>query len=171
MAIDLATNNTTRSKPMKTVPTHYRKLLLCFGLLLAPQFSQTETVPSESPPKVAPTETVQEPSPEGPIQKTSDPFANTMEMLRRVTENNPVASTISALTGSMDMRLRGSVIDGDGNALALLELAEGQVHVVKVGDTLSLRTHGKNSSVKIMAIHRQSVELEFGDFEDYVVVR
>ena len=94
-----------------------------------------------------------------------------MEMLRKVTENNPVASTISALTGSMDMRLRGAVIDDEGNSLALLEIADGQVHVVKEGDTLSLRTHGKNSSVKIMAIHRQSVELEFGDFEDFVVVR
>lgn len=162
---------------MKHNNTSFRKLALCIGLLIGSQFPHqvafSEPSPStESSSKIeAEVETLPEIQSDLPIKKTNDPFANTMEMLKRVTENNPVASTISALTGSMDMRLRGAVIDDDGNTLALLEIADGQVHVVKVGDTLSLRTHGKNSSVKIMSIHRQSVELEFGDFEEFVVVR
>ena len=149
------------------------KIALFVALLLGTQGLHQELVSQPNPDPVSPESTMAEPdlSPELPIKKTGDPFANTMEMLKRVSENNPVTSTLSALTGSLDMRLRGAVIDGDGNALALLELGNGQVHVVKVGDTVSLKTSGKNSSVKIMAIHRQSVELEFGDFEDFIVVR
>jgi len=162
---------------MKYNNTSFRKFALCIGLLIGSQFPH-QVAFSESSPAAQNTSEVQaevevlpEIQSDLPIKKTNDPFANTMEMLKRVTQNNPVASTLSALTGSMNMRLRGAVIDSEGNSLALLEIADGQVHVVKVGDTLSLKTHGKNSSVKIMAIHRQSVELEFGDFEEFVVVR
>lgn len=162
---------------MKHSNTSLRKFALCLGLLIESQFpyqvafSEPNPSSSNTPELEAEVEELSEIQPNLPIKKTNDPFANTMEMLKKVTQNNPVASTISALTGSMDMRLRGAVIDDEGNSLALLEIADGQVHVVKVGDTLSLKTHGKNSSVKIMSIHRQSVELEFGDFEEFVVVR
>lgn len=161
---------------MKTKHPSLATLALSFGLVFSPQFGHSEPSPeqasSNQPPSKETEETVADIiGKEIPVKKTNDPFANTTEMLKRVTESNPLTSTLSALTGSLDMQLRGSVIDDDGNALALLEISDGKVHVVRVGDTLSLRTHGKNSSVKIMAIHRQSVELEFGDFDEYVVVR
>ncbi len=158
---------------MKSVTSTFRNLAILVALISGTPFVH-QSVISENLKPTSQSETAEAPSEsigDLPIKKTNDPFANTMEMLRKVTQNNPVASTISALTGSMDMRLRGAVIDDEGHSLALLELAQGQVHVVRVGDTVSLRTHGKNSSVKIMAIHRQSVELEFGDFDEYVVVR
>ena len=158
---------------MKPANSTLRNIAILIALIIGTPFVHQSAI-SENLKSVAATESIEAPSDSGgnlPIKKTNDPFANTMEMLRKVTQNNPVASTISALTGSMNMRLRGAVIDDEGHSLALLELAEGQVHVVRVGDTVSLKTHGKNSSVKIMAIHRQSVELEFGDFDEYVVVR
>ncbi len=165
---------------MKPLATSIRSIAILIALIAGTPFVHQSAISENLKPTADPkTTNADEVSPAGPdeltsdlpIKKTNDPFANTMEMLRKVTHNNPVASTISALTGSMDMRLRGAVIDDDGQSLALLEFAQGQVHVVKVGDTVSLKTHGKNSSVKIMAIHRQSVELEFGDFDEYVVVR
>ena len=151
------------------------KIALCTCLFVGPTLIQPKAVSQDITPisEAAPTLTGKPSETIGnlPIKKTNDPFANTVEMLRKVTTDNPVTNTLSALTGSMNMRLRGAVIDDEGNSLALLEIGNGLVHVVKVGDTLSLKTHDKNSSVKIMAIHRQSVELEFGDFDEFVVVR
>lgn len=158
---------------MNTYHKPLPKIALFVTLLLGSQGLHQELVsqPNPEPANPATTSAAPELGPELPIKKTNDPFANTLEMLKQVSENNPVTSTLSALTGSLDMRLRGAVIDGDGNSLALLELGNGQVHVVRVGDTVSLKTSGNNSSVKIIAIHRQSVELEFGDFEDFIVIR
>ncbi len=158
---------------MKLKNSLTQRIALCLALITLPAGFHSTAVSesSNAPEPVSTPET--EITDAGPvrIKKTNDPFANTVAMIRKVSENNPLSNTISAITGSMNLRLRGAVIDKEGNSFALLEVDKGAVHVVQVGDSLSLKTHGHNSSVKIMAIHRQSVEVEFGEHESYIIVR
>ncbi len=106
-----------------------------------------------------------------PILKTNDPFANTFEMLKRAATDNPISNTIATLSGNSGLRLKGSVVDGSNQKLALIEVGNTGVHVVREGDTLRLSSGGRSANVTIRHIHRQSVEVEFGKFEDSVIIR
>ena len=103
--------------------------------------------------------------------QTNDPFANTFAMLKRAASDNPVTSTLSALSGSADLQLRGTIRDASDSTLALVEVGQTGVHVVRVGDTLSLSGGGRRANVTILAIHRQSIEVEYGNFEDAITIR
>lgn len=103
--------------------------------------------------------------------QTNDPFANTFAMLKRAASDNPVTSTLSALSGSADLQLRGTIRDAADGTLALVEVGQTGVHVVRVGDTLSLSGGGRRANVTILAIHRQSIEVEYGNFEDAITIR
>jgi len=106
-----------------------------------------------------------------PTLQTNDPFANTFAMLQRATAENPITSTLNARSGSSDLQLRGTVVDANEQALALVEVGRTGVHVVRVGDTLSLSGGGRSANVTILAIHRQSIEVEYGNFEDSIIIR
>lgn len=106
-----------------------------------------------------------------PILRTNDPFANTFAMLKRAATDNPITSTLSALSGNNGLQLKGSVVDEEGQRLALVEIGSTGVHVVREGDTLSLSGGGRSANVTIINIRRQSVEVEFGNFEDSVIIR
>ena len=106
-----------------------------------------------------------------PTLQTNDPFANTFAMLQRAAADNPITTTLSAMTGSSDLQLKGTVVDSADTSLALVEVGKTGVHVVRVGDTLSLSGGGRSANVTILAIHRQSIEVEYGNFEDRIVIR
>ncbi len=106
-----------------------------------------------------------------PILKTNDPFANTFAMLKRAATDNPIATTLSNLSGNSGLQLRGSVVDSNNQRLALVEVGRTGVHVVREGDTLSLAGGGRSANVTILQINKQSVEVEFGNFEDSVIIR
>ena len=106
-----------------------------------------------------------------PILKTNDPFANTFAMLKRAATDNPITSTLSAIGGNSGLQLRGSVVDSNNQRLALVEVGRTGVHVVREGDVLSLSGGGRSANVTIVQIHKQSVEVEFGNFEDSVIIR
>ena len=106
-----------------------------------------------------------------PTIQTNDPFANTFAMLQRAASDNPITSTLSAMTGSSDLQLKGTVVDSSDTSLALIEVGRTGVHVVRVGDTLSLSGGGRSANVTILAIHRQKIEVEYGNFEDTIIIR
>ena len=179
---------------MKTTKPRTLSFLLGATVIIGPPSFENE-VHSESPSQTAPA-LVQEVPPETPVPnspandestskpknlveeltdvatlQTNDPFANTFAMLKRAAADNPVTSPLSALTGSSDLQLRGTVTDAADTALALIEIGKTGVHVVRVGDTLSLSGGGRRANVTILAIHRQSVEVEYGNFEDSIIIR
>ena len=168
---------------------HYRPLsaLLGVGFLIGiGDLHPQATEPIQSPPKKANAEAVATNAKEKATTtstnlidkladvanlETNDPFANTFAMLKRATEENPVTSTLNAITGSSDLQLKGTARDAANQALALVEVGSTGVHVVRVGDTLSLSNGGRRSNVTILAIHRQSIEVEYGKFEDSITIR
>jgi len=103
--------------------------------------------------------------------QTNDPFANTFAMLQRAAADNPITTTLNAMTGSSDLQLKGTVMDAAETSLALVQVGKTGVHVVKVGDTLSLSGGGRSANVTILAIHRQSIEVEYGNFEERIIIR
>lgn len=168
---------------------HYRPLsaLLGAGFLLGiGNLHPQATEPIQSAPKKNKTEAVaKDPEPQNTATstnlvdkiadvanlETNDPFANTFAMLKRATEENPVTTTLNAISGSADLQLKGTARDSANQTLALVEVGNTGVHVVKVGDTLSLSNGGRRSNVTILAIHRQSIEVEYGKFEDSITIR
>ena len=106
-----------------------------------------------------------------PTLQTNDPFANTFAMLKKATADNPITTTLSSMTGSSDLQLKGTVVDKNDQALALVEVGKTGVHVVRVGDSLSLSGGGRSANVTILAIGRQSIEVEYGNFEDSIIIR
>lgn len=101
----------------------------------------------------------------------TDPFANTPEMVRQATGTAP--GMVGAAPGAelIGMKLRGVIVDDEGHAFALLEMKEGDVHVVREGDVLGLWSGGRNTKVKIESIHRQRVGIAFGNMTDTIIVR
>ena len=113
-------------------------------------------------------------SSDGGVQTLKDPFANSPAILRAAGAN-PDGSQIFypgvvAPTAPV-MRLRGQVRDNKGNAIALLELDKDGTYTVREGDTISLQGKGQFSAVKIKAITRQSLMVEFGSMGQVMIIR
>lgn len=105
------------------------------------------------------------------ITQTNDPFASSSVMVQKATIGDTATATVTSSTGSANLKLHGVVIGDNGNTLALISLDKSGIHVVREGDQLSLSTGSRAGKVSITAIHRKSVEIEYGTFDNSVTIR
>ena len=92
-------------------------------------------------------------------------------MVRQAVGPGPGMGATGPGVGLIGLKLRGVIVDDDGHALALLELKDGDVYVVREGETLGFWSGGRSSKSRIQSISRQRVEIAFGDMTDYIIVR
>ena len=102
---------------------------------------------------------------------TNDPFANSEAMRQRAIGTESSGPSVSALLDQSGLSVHGAVRDASGKELALIEIGRSGVHGVREGDVLSISSGGRSASITIVSIQRQSVEVEFGSFEDRIIIR
>ena len=75
-------------------------------------------------------------------------------------------------TGRMpQLALRGYIEDGEGNAVALLEVSKGSTYLVRRGDTVSISQQRGNVVLRVKEIDNLSLLIEVGELRQVYVVR
>lgn len=69
------------------------------------------------------------------------------------------------------MRLRGLLHGADGDMVALLQIGDDQVHIVREGDTVGLHEIGIDSVIRVKQISRLHLVIESGSLDHLIIVR
>jgi hypothetical protein len=100
-----------------------------------------------------------------------DPFAPRAGM-QTPTAGDPTGFVRTDETGRLpQLALRGYIEDGDGNAVALLEVSKGATYLVRQGDTVSISQQRGNVVLRVREISNLSLLVEVGELRQVYVVR
>lgn len=69
------------------------------------------------------------------------------------------------------MRLKGFVNKGTKNSVALLEIENAGVYMVKEGEEIGLQALGQNTVLKILKVDSNSVKVQSGQVNQVIIVR
>lgn len=69
------------------------------------------------------------------------------------------------------MRLKGFVTKGTKNSVALLEIENAGVYMVKEGEEIGLQALGQNTVLKILKIDSNTLKVQSGQINQVIVVR
>ena len=105
-----------------------------------------------------------------------NPFSATPSMVPK--KEAPVPKVVTDLFTSKPtplsmpkMCLRGQLSSSEGDAVALLEIAGGGVHIVREGDTVGLHELGIDSVLLVKKIGRLHLVVESGSLGQLIIVR
>lgn len=99
--------------------------------------------------------------------QTVDPFAASPQ-LQAVAVGG---FTATGSKGLPKMKMCGYLKGEDDEALAMLSIDGGSVHIVREGDTVGLQELGKSTVIRIVSISRSYIEVQSGTLEQTVRVR
>lgn len=113
------------------------------------------------------------------LPEIRDPFATSVTINRRLNAAAPQqfgnAQQFQPAVGLQrlpKLKVRGIVSRNKGEApLALLEVGNDTVHLVRAGDEISFSAGDPSQVIRIQSIKRLSVVVEVGSLRDVVVVR
>ncbi|MHC4972573.1 MAG: hypothetical protein ACYTG3_09595 [Planctomycetota bacterium] len=131
-------------------------------LIAAPAWFTAVLAQETEPPKEAPKK-------EEKKQPERDPFSETQETRRRARGTEFVPQERPDLLPGLS--LRGYAEDGDGKAVALLEVDGKTTYLVRKGDTVSLPRGGPGQVLKIVDINNLELRVEVGELRRVVIVR
>ena len=69
------------------------------------------------------------------------------------------------------MRLKGQIQGAEGEVVALLEIEDGHVYIVREGDTVGLHEFGYNAVIRVQKIDRLHLVIESGSLGQLIIVR
>ncbi len=69
------------------------------------------------------------------------------------------------------MRMRGYLKGKKGEPVAMLEVADGVVHIIREGDTVGLQEIGQDAVIQIKTIDRLHLVIEAGTLGKVIIVR
>jgi len=70
-----------------------------------------------------------------------------------------------------EMRLRGHLRGTNGEMVALLQIGDGNVHIVREGDTVGLYEAGQDTVIRVKQISRLHLVIESGSLDRLIIVR
>ncbi len=119
-----------------------------------------------------------EETPAGVAPPVHDPFAVSQTLQAYASPQSMVRGTVQRfLSGGTQppavpkMRMLAYLRGSTGEAVALLEVENGQVHVVREGDAVGLHEFGSGSVVSIKRIGRLHLVVEVGTLGQVIIVR
>lgn len=128
--------------------------------------------PQEPAPPVAPPGPDSPPAPESEGPPARDPFQPTDRFQPPTASRARDAFVPTEQPEAMpQLTLRGFIQDHEGQAIALLEVENQPVYLVRKGDTVSLPRRGRNMVIRIVNVGNLSLRVQVGELRREVIVR
>jgi hypothetical protein len=148
--------------------------MLLGGVAIAPLLAQNESTPAGAAvPPVAAEVDQDEPSEEEAATPPRDPFGTTAPMQDAARQQR--GNTIANIDGTAlpEMTLRGYIeaADAEKPAIALVEIEDTGVVLVRAGDELSVRRGGTTLRLRVTAVAQMAAHIAIEPLDEKVIVR
>jgi hypothetical protein len=110
------------------------------------------------------------------ILQQRDPFSETPELIQEkfkptIRKKKQVFTPQTETTKLPKMFLRGHLTGPGGEVVALLQIDDGEVHIVREDDTIGLHDFGVDTVLRIKKISRLHLVVESGSLGQLIIVR